>query len=1098
MGESASSHAGRNQARNGVRRRLKLQGHPKLRVQLDTYTPHDGNSLASRASSLDAFQEAGQYHFRSLRCCFGKTPSSNSSSSISNSSNSSNSSNNSSNMAESSCVAAAGLYRLVLCDRFVVYVHLKLRYPPLPAEAPPGSFSCVRRLKDSSSCLSTMERARRSNTVASFPSLPQQQPHTQQQQQQQQPQQQPQDQQQRIQQPEQKQSHQGEIHFEQQQKQQHHEQQLFLEMHNQDKEAQRSQQPQQQQQQQNVLQPASRQRLYEGASQQQPSAAEQPPRSKEHQQQHQQQRHAQQLALGEAQQKREDQLQQQHGSTQPQVPTEQQQPEEAGRQQQQHQQQHQQQQQQRDGLEEHQQPPASRMQQEQEAQKQQQDQGHVKKQPSRIELPEGSEIVCQAAGIELFVSPAVGAGGRAAELAASPCAAGHSDIQSSSSESSSRSSSGSGEGLRLVGAFGEKQQGEREGGSGPPVSSLAPPPVATATTAPAAVGRAAAAQAAAARGRGQREERDKAMPRDCSGSVSWRLSDSVFRQRVRAICARAVTEPTREGPGSVPPASEAAGAGLAGHARHSSTSNSSNTCCCYRTSNSSSSSSGSTGLVDLDAETPHSHRGRSKTLGREELRARAIQIEKGASTALDTPNLLDEVQYVRYKLANKALCIFLDYDGTLTPIVADPREARMSEAFRATLKRLAAVYPVAIVTGDAAAAAGVHISTGCRPKVGETSVSSLRAAVAKILSLVGPIKGLYVEDNYFAVSIHYRHCPDYREALENAVDSVLQDYPALRKCLGLELLDIRIAAQWDKGSAISWILEAMGLNGNSKELGVVYVGDDLTDEDAFRVVRAYPSGLPVVVSPRNRGTLATLHLDNVYEVRLFLEALVHFPCNSALAELRNGNFNIALHRRDSSFWADNCLLDLPASPGTAMPQPQRRAGSLTLHQRIGRRRHFKRRHHEPLRHGHPFLPSAATARAPAAPAAAAPAAAAPAAAACTVRRHRHSKRGVQSEGGGDCSSAVTSDYDSTSSTTTKSANRSHHRTSLSSNSSSSSSNSSSSSSSRTEPPATEPQSWRKTSRGDTEDAPMRGASRRHAEGLGRPPSTFKLTKGRSS
>ena len=68
--------------------------------------------------------------------------------------------------------------------------------------------------------------------------------------------------------------------------------------------------------------------------------------------------------------------------------------------------------------------------------------------------------------------------------------------------------------------------------------------------------------------------------------------------------------------------------------------------------------------------------------------------------------------------------------------------------------------------------------------------------------------------------LFFRHCPEYRDILEAALDSVLVDYPMLRKCLGLELFDIRIAAQWDKGSAIAWILQAVGLDGNSKDVSL--------------------------------------------------------------------------------------------------------------------------------------------------------------------------------------------------------------------------------------------------------------------------------------
>ncbi|CDJ40219.1 hypothetical protein ETH_00043425 [Eimeria tenella] len=57
-----------------------------------------------------------------------------------------------------------------------------------------------------------------------------------------------------------------------------------------------------------------------------------------------------------------------------------------------------------------------------------------------------------------------------------------------------------------------------------------------------------------------------------------------------------------------------------------------------------------------------------------------------------------------------------------------------------------------------------------------------------------------------------RHCPEARSKLEAAVDAVLQQYPQLQKCFGLELFDLRIAADWDKGTAVRWILEAVGID----------------------------------------------------------------------------------------------------------------------------------------------------------------------------------------------------------------------------------------------------------------------------------------------
>ena len=50
----------------------------------------------------------------------------------------------------------------------------------------------------------------------------------------------------------------------------------------------------------------------------------------------------------------------------------------------------------------------------------------------------------------------------------------------------------------------------------------------------------------------------------------------------------------------------------------------------------------------------------------------------------------------------------------------------------------------------------------------------------------------------------------------------------------LQVLEVRPVIDWNKGKAVEFLLESLGL-GNSEDVIPIYVGDDQTDEDAFKV-----------------------------------------------------------------------------------------------------------------------------------------------------------------------------------------------------------------------------------------------------------------------
>ncbi|KAK9005656.1 hypothetical protein V6N11_043081 [Hibiscus sabdariffa] len=226
------------------------------------------------------------------------------------------------------------------------------------------------------------------------------------------------------------------------------------------------------------------------------------------------------------------------------------------------------------------------------------------------------------------------------------------------------------------------------------------------------------------------------------------------------------------------------------------------------------------------------------------------------------PSALSMFEQIMAASKGKQIVMFLDYDGTLSPIVEDPDQAFMSGEMRAAVRDVARYFPTAIVTGRCrdkvysfvklsglyyAGSHGMDIkgpSKSCKYNKGNQGVlfqpaseflpmidQVYKALVEKTKS----IQGAKVENNKFCVSVHFR-CVDEKSwaALAEQVRSVLSQYPKLKLTQGRKVLEIRPTIKWDKGRALEFLLEALGYV-NSDDVLPIYIGDDRTDEDAFKV-----------------------------------------------------------------------------------------------------------------------------------------------------------------------------------------------------------------------------------------------------------------------
>jgi len=249
------------------------------------------------------------------------------------------------------------------------------------------------------------------------------------------------------------------------------------------------------------------------------------------------------------------------------------------------------------------------------------------------------------------------------------------------------------------------------------------------------------------------------------------------------------------------------------------------------------------------------------------------------------PSALDHVQEIAGR--GDQLAVFLDYDGTLTPIVSHPEKAFLSDSTRQTLRTLAMQARVAILTGreledvrkrvaiDGIVYAGSHGfdiagPRGLRRQEAIAFLPALDAAEKELREKLAGIAGALIERKRFSIAAHYRNVneSDFPK-LERAVSEVAAQHRELRRMEGKKVYELLPCTDWDKGKAVLWLLERLGLERAGAR--PIYIGDDRTDEDAFRALQQ--RGVGIVVSEEPRATAANYSLKDPTEVERFLREL---------------------------------------------------------------------------------------------------------------------------------------------------------------------------------------------------------------------------------
>lgn len=237
--------------------------------------------------------------------------------------------------------------------------------------------------------------------------------------------------------------------------------------------------------------------------------------------------------------------------------------------------------------------------------------------------------------------------------------------------------------------------------------------------------------------------------------------------------------------------------------------------------------------------------------------------------------------------------LFLDYDGTLTPIVKDPKDAYLDKGTKNLLSELSKLNKcnIAVISGRAlkdikkrvgikniyyAGNHGIEIDIGrC------SSVNIIPAEIRELIKVIKrgflnrleSIKGFLIEDKGIVLALHYRNVsaknvPYLKKVFKDIVSPYILS-GMLKYVKGDKVFEIRPVLNFDKGRCCLYILKQLKLY--SKKVLIIYIGDDITDEDAFQALKE--KGIMIFVKRERRSSSAEYYADSVKEVVEFLKKI---------------------------------------------------------------------------------------------------------------------------------------------------------------------------------------------------------------------------------
>lgn len=249
---------------------------------------------------------------------------------------------------------------------------------------------------------------------------------------------------------------------------------------------------------------------------------------------------------------------------------------------------------------------------------------------------------------------------------------------------------------------------------------------------------------------------------------------------------------------------------------------------------------------------------------------------------------MEDLSSVKQRLASaERVLLCLDFDGTLAPHVDDPDAAELTPRNRQLLETLAqqSALDIAIVSGralndvrdrvgiDGLTYAGNHGLESDLWTEGESTVhprgeqyrSTIEEICAELSRLAVP--SIEIENKEVTATVHYRNADIAQDEIEERVASVVEESGEkdLQLVSGTGIVEIRPAIDWDKGNAVRQFEDRC-----QGDCFTIYIGDDTTDEDAFRAIVS--DGISIYVGTDGE-TKAMYSVPDVDGVTAFLEWL---------------------------------------------------------------------------------------------------------------------------------------------------------------------------------------------------------------------------------
>lgn len=255
------------------------------------------------------------------------------------------------------------------------------------------------------------------------------------------------------------------------------------------------------------------------------------------------------------------------------------------------------------------------------------------------------------------------------------------------------------------------------------------------------------------------------------------------------------------------------------------------------------------------------------------------------------PSALESFQDIQRQYGDRNVYIFLDYDGTLTPIVDDYKAAFLSDDMRELIKDISENCPTAIITGrdlqdikdlvrlDRMHYAGSHGFEMVGPdgfvfenEEAQKSLKKIADAARQIKDRTAHIQGVKFEKKKFALAVHYRKVSEGQtEEVKKIVYDTIRQYPEIKTGKGKKVIELKPNLNWHKGKSLRVLFDTMA-NKNRENNFIFYIGDDITDEDAFFEI--IDDGIGILVGDHGQKTFASFHVEDVDQVKAFIQKLL--------------------------------------------------------------------------------------------------------------------------------------------------------------------------------------------------------------------------------